>query len=109
MKYDPENHHRRSIRLKGYDYSLPGGYYVTLVAQNRECLFGDIENGKMVLNGYGKIIEYYWQKIPQHFKHIKLDVYQIMPNHLHGIIIITDYAVGRCFPTIKLINIMKMC
>ena len=94
MKYDPEKHHRRSIRLKGYDYTQPGGYYVTIVTQNRECLFGDVADGKMVLNGIGEIIEYYWQKIPQHFNHTNLGVFQIMPNHLHGIIMITDYAVG---------------
>ncbi len=90
MKYDPRKHHRRSIRLKGYDYSQPGGYYITIVTQNRKSLFGDVVDGKMVLNTFGRIIAYHWQKLPIHFKHIKLDVYQIMPNHLHGIIIITD-------------------
>jgi REP element-mobilizing transposase RayT len=92
MKYNPDKHHRRSIRLKGYDYSQPGAYYVTIVVQNRECLFGDVNDGKMKLNTFGQIMEYHWLKIPQHFPFVKLDVYQFMPNHLHGIIIITDHT-----------------
>ncbi len=96
MKYDPQRHHRRSIRLKGYDYTQPGGYYVTIVTQDRACLFGEVVDGKMVLNTFGRIIDYHWQKLPKHFKHIKLDVYQIMPNHLHGIIIITDHMDTKC-------------
>ncbi len=90
MIFDPQKHHRRSIRLKGYDYSQQGGYYVTIVTQYRECLFGNIIDGNMALNTFGRIIEYHWQKLPVHFKHIKLDVYQIMPNHLHGIIFIVE-------------------
>jgi len=86
MKYNPDKHHRRSIRLKGYDYSQPGWYFVTICTQNREMLFGDVVDGKMVFNLFGKIIDYHWQKLPQHFKNIKLDEYQIMPNHFHGII-----------------------
>jgi len=94
MKYNPQKHHRpfgsaqgrRSIRLKGYDYSQPGWYFVTIVTQNREMLFGDVENREMVLNLFGKIIDYHWKKLPQHFRHVQLDEYQIMPNHFHGII-----------------------
>ena len=86
MKYNPEKHHRRSIRLKGYDYSQPGWYFVTVVTQNREMLFGVVVNDKMVLDLFGKIIDYHWRKLPRHFKNIVLDEYQIMPNHFHGII-----------------------
>ena len=86
MKYDPDRHHRRSIRLKGYDYSQPGWYFVTVCVQNREMLFGDIVNRKMKLNSIGKLIDYYWQRLPKHFKNIELDEYQIMPNHFHGIV-----------------------
>ena len=95
MNYNPEKHHRRSIRLKGFDYTKPGGYYITIVAQERQCLFGEVMNWKMVLNDFGKIIEYHWQKLPQHFKHIKLEVFQIMPNHFHGVIMITDTVICR--------------
>ncbi len=90
MKYNPPKYHRRSIRLKGYDYSQSGGYYVTIVTQNRECLFGDVVDGKMVLNMFGKIIEYQWKRIPHFSPFVQLDAFQIMPNHFHGIIIITD-------------------
>ena len=61
MKYNPDIHHRRSIRLKRYDYSQNGAYFVTICVQNRECLFGKITNGKMILNDAGKMIEKYWQ------------------------------------------------
>ncbi len=86
MKYDPQKHHRRSIRLKGFDYSQAGWYFVTICAQNREILFGDVIDGKMVLNTFGKIIEYHWKKIPIHFKNVNIDEFQIMPNHFHGIV-----------------------
>jgi putative transposase len=64
MKFDPQKHHRRSIRLPGYNYSLPGAYYVTIVAQGRECLFGEIVNGEMKLNRYGQIVEHAWFDLP---------------------------------------------
>ena len=86
--YDPQKHHRRSIRLRGWDYRNPGWYFVTLVVQNRECLFGRVLNGKMVLNEYGKICNQCWLDIPEHFENVTLDEYQIMPNHMHGIIVI---------------------
>lgn len=90
MKYNPDKHHRRSIRLKGYDYSQPGAYYVTIVVQNRECIFGDISNGKMALNENGKIVKTEWLKTAEIRKNVKLDEFIVMPNHVHGIIIITD-------------------
>jgi REP element-mobilizing transposase RayT len=88
--------------LKGYDYSQPGGYYVTIVTQNRECLFGDIVDGKMILNEYGLIVETVWNDLPNHYNHIKLNEYVIMPNHVHGIVIINDVGAGfKPAPTIK--------
>jgi REP element-mobilizing transposase RayT len=87
MKYNPAIHHRRSIRLKGYDYSKPGGYFITICAQNRECMFGEIENGEIILNGPGKMVERWWFELMNKFVDIKLDEYVIMPNHFHGIII----------------------
>jgi REP element-mobilizing transposase RayT len=90
MKYNPDIHHRRSIRLQGYDYSQNGAYYVTLCTQNRECLFGEIVNGEMILNEYGKIVEQCWNNLSNHYDNIELDAYVIMPNHFHGIIFITD-------------------
>jgi REP element-mobilizing transposase RayT len=90
MKYDPQKHHRRSIRLKGYDYSQRGAYFVTLVTHGRQCLFGQIVDGKMQLNEGGEITHQCWMEIPKHYPHVSLDAFVIMPNHVHGIIIITE-------------------
>jgi REP element-mobilizing transposase RayT len=65
-------------------------YYVTICIQNRECLFGEIKNGKIILNECGKIVQRYWQEIPNHYPNVKLDQWVIMPNHIHGIIVISD-------------------
>jgi putative transposase len=83
---------RRSIRLKEYDYTSPGWYYVTICTHQQACLFGDIKNGRMVLSPIGKIARKYWLEIPDHFKYVELDEFVIMPNHVHGIIIINNHA-----------------
>jgi putative transposase len=88
MKFDPQRHHRRSIRLKDYDYSQEGAYYVTIDVQNRECLFGEIVNHEMILNEAGKMIEEQWNALPERFPNIELDLHQVMPNHFHGIVLI---------------------
>ena len=93
MNYDPEKHHRRSIRVPDYDYSQNGWYFVTICAQNREWMFGNVNDGKMELNKYGKIVDEYWCEIINHFDHVELDGYIIMPNHMHGIVIING---GNC-------------
>lgn len=77
---------RQSIRLKNYDYSQNGLYFVTICTENREFLFGDVIHGKMVLNNVGNMIEKWWNKIPERFNITKLDEFQIMPNHVHMII-----------------------
>lgn len=86
--YNPEIHHRHSIRLQGYDYSQTGAYFVTICTHGRKCLFGDVADGKMVLNEFGRIAKQYWEEIPERFNNIELDEYIIMPNHIHGIIIV---------------------
>ena len=91
-RYDPEKHHRRSIRLKGYDYRRPGAYYVTINAQNKACLFGEVVDGEMRLNDAGRVAEECWRAIPDHFPHVELDAFVIMPNHIHGIVWIVDDA-----------------
>lgn len=88
-KYNPDIHHRRSIRLKGYDYSQAGLYFVTICCQNKLHLFGKIDNGIMVLNDAGKMFEKIWHEIPNNFENIHLHEYITMPNHIHGIIEIT--------------------
>ena len=89
MPYDPQRHHHRSIRLKGYDYTQPGAYFVTLVTYQRECLFGEISAGKMQPSANGMRVAYYWEQIPEHFPSASLDEWIIMPNHLHGIILLS--------------------
>jgi REP element-mobilizing transposase RayT len=94
-KFDPQKHHRRSVRLKGYDYSSEGAYYVTIVAQGRECLFGKIVDGEMYLSKYGEIVQKWWDEIPIHFLNVELGAFVIMPNHVHGIIFIIDNRRGE--------------
>ena len=90
MKYNPEYHHRRSIRLQGYDYSQTGIYFVTICTHKRQCLFGEICNGKMLLNQIGKIVAQEWLKSAEIRQEIALDEWIIMPNHLHGIVVINN-------------------
>jgi REP element-mobilizing transposase RayT len=90
VKFDPQKHHRRSIRLKGYDYSQAGAYFVTIVTWHREMLFGEVVNGEMVLSGFGIVARQQWEKLPKRFPAIELGAYMIMPNHMHGIIKIID-------------------
>jgi putative transposase len=85
-----EIHHRKSIRLKEYDYSQPGEYFVTICAKNHKCIFGSIVNGQIDLNERGRIVERCWKGIPEHFSNVKLDEYVIMPNHIHGILILNE-------------------
>ena len=87
-KFDPNKHHRRSIRLPNYDYAQAGAYYVTIVAWHRECLFGDVVNGKMELSKYGLVAKQQWEELPKRFPNIELGACSIMPNHMHGIIVI---------------------
>jgi putative transposase len=104
-KFDPQKpfdkaqdkHHRRSIRLKRYDYSQNGAYYVTVVTYQRDCLFGDIANGEMILNDLGKIADECWRAIPEHFPFVELGAFVIMPNHVHGIITITHGGRGTIY------------
>jgi len=98
MKFDPFKHHRRSIRLRGYDYSQAGAYFVTICAQNRECLFGGIVNGEMNLNPLGEIILKWWEALPNYYPPAELDAFVVMPNHLHGIIVVTDVGVASRRP-----------
>ncbi len=89
-QYDPRIHHRHSIRLKGYDCSLEGMYFVTLVTQGRSPLFGEVVEGEMRLNRCGEIVEEWWTAIEEHFPTIETGAFVVMPNHVHGIIAIGD-------------------
>jgi len=86
MPYDPNIHHRKSIRLKGYDYSQAGMYFITLCVQDKLCLFGEVVNGEMVLNDAGRVANACWLNIPEHFPNAILYEHIVMPNYVHGII-----------------------
>ena len=89
-KYDPKIHHRQSIRLKEFDYSLAGAYFITICTYQKECLFGEIANGKMEKNQFGKTLEFTQLDLPNHLSNIILDEFVIMPNHFHGIVMISS-------------------
>jgi putative transposase len=95
MGYDPDRHHRQSIRLRGYDYTQAGAYFVTIVVQNREHLLGDIVDGVMRLNDYGRVVLAEWNKLPARFPQVTLDTSAIMPTHQHGVIVIGDHGRGE--------------
>jgi len=86
------NHHRRSIRLAGYNYAFEGGYFVTMVTHDRKCLFGRINKGEMVLNDFGRIAMEEWFRTKQIRPNIELfdDEFVVVPNHIHGIIWIVE-------------------
>jgi REP element-mobilizing transposase RayT len=84
----PSSHRRRSIRLKGYDYSSAGAYFLTLCSFDMKPLFGHIDAGAMHLNQLGRIVEKEWLRTPQLRPNVSIDVYVIMPNHIHGILLI---------------------
>lgn len=98
MPYDPFKHHRRSIRLRGYDYSQAGAYFITICEVNRECIFGDIIDGEMRPNQFGEIILKWWNELPNYYAPVELDEFVVMPNHMHGIIVITDVGAGLSRP-----------
>ncbi len=81
-----ERHHRKSIRLKGYDYQTPGYYFVTICANKRQCLFGNVINQQMQINNFGKMVNDVWHALPRHYYKINIDEFVVMPNHFHGII-----------------------
>ena len=92
MSYDPEIHRRRSIRLDGYDYSSAGAYFISIVAQGRLCLFGNVVDGVMRLNDAGKMVRRVWDGMSDRFPLIAMDGFVVMPNHVHGVIFIHQPA-----------------
>ena len=94
MPCDPEIHHRRSIRLKGYDYTQAGAYCVTMVTQDRECLFGEVVGSEMRLNEAGRMLERWLAELGNKYPLVMPGARVVMPNHFHGIIVITDEPVG---------------
>lgn len=87
---DTKPSHRRLLRLKDYDYAQAGAYYVTVVTQARVCLFGDVIGGEMRLNEAGSLVLRAWNDLPDHYAHASLDAFVVMPNHVHGVIVLGD-------------------
>ena len=96
-RFNPDIHRRRSIRLMGYDYSHAGAYFVTVCSQHRECLYGEVPGGEMKLNEAGRMVQSVWDELPHHYPHVELDQFIVMPNHIHGVIVLTDGIVGAGF------------
>jgi REP element-mobilizing transposase RayT len=96
MTFNPEQHHRRTIRLSGYDYTQNGAYFVTLCAANRECLFGDIGTmGEIHLSVIGKLVQEEWLRTPLVRPEVTLDAFMIMPNHMHFIVVFAHTEQGN--------------
>lgn len=91
MTYDPDRHHRRSIRLKGYDYAEPGAYFVTICVQDRVCLFGEVVDGETCLNDAGRMVQAVWNELPVFYAGVDVDEFVVMPNHVHGIVELVGY------------------
>ena len=85
-----EKHHRQSLRLRNRDYAKSGEYVITICTTQRECLLGEVVNGEICLNEFGKVVQDCWFDLPKHYPHVVLDEFVIMPNHVHGIIVITN-------------------
>jgi putative transposase len=92
-RYNPDIHHRHSIRLREYDYSEAGAYFVTVCTQNRECLFGEMVDSKVILNDARRMVESIWNELHQHYKGVETDEFVVMPNHFHGIIVLENYEI----------------
>jgi putative transposase len=110
VPYDPDRHHRRSIRLRDYDYSQAGAYFVTICVYNQEYLLGDVVDGEARLSEAGEIVAQMWDDLPSRFPTVELDAFVVMPNHVHGIIVIVErpasepVGAGLALPSANTLN-----
>ena len=109
MKYDPNIHHRQSIRLKHFDYRQDGFYFITLCCKDNAHFFGEIIDDHMQLNEIGKIAQKCWYDIPNHFENVELHEFVIMPNHIHFIIEIVDTIRHNKFYFINVSKLNAVC
>ena len=93
---DADSHHRRSIRLKGYDHTQHGAYFVTICIQDRLCLFGKVADGKMRLNDAGRTVQDAWNDLPHRYRGVDINAFIVTPNHVHGIIILVGAGPRAC-------------
>lgn len=87
MVFVSDLHHRRSLRLRGYDYAAAGAYFMTICTQGRACLFSEVVEGTMVLNPAGEMVEWWWRELPNKFPTVAIDSYVVMPDHFHGLLL----------------------
>jgi len=99
MKFDPNKHHRRSIRLPHYDYTMSGAYFVTLCCYRRECWLGEIREEVMYPNAIAQMVTTVWEQLPNYFPFVTLDAFVVMPNHIRGIIFIDSDRAETSEPT----------
>jgi putative transposase len=95
MGYDPDKHHRRSIRLPQFDYAQRGVYFVTICTHERECVLGEVIDGVMILNDWGIVADRSWDETSTHFDGVAIDAHVIMPNHMHANIAIVHDRIHR--------------
>ena len=107
MRYKPDVHHRRSIRWQGYDYARAGAYFVTICVQGRECLLGEIAEGDVVLSDEGRFADAERQQLPQRFPGVGLDAYIVMPNHIHGIVLLPGHPEGAAMSLGEVVRAFK--
>ncbi|GBO53335.1 hypothetical protein APA_1242 [Pseudanabaena sp. lw0831] len=107
MPYNPDIHHRRSIRLKGYDYSKAGAYFVTICINQRKTLLGEIGNGIMKPTPAGEMVQTVWNQIPLYYLNIELDAFVLMPNHIHGIVVLKSQSKESSMTLGKIIHRFK--
>jgi putative transposase len=88
MPYDPKKHHRRSIRLRGHNYSGGGAYFITICVQDKQCMLGRVVDSRMALSECGQVVQDVWDMLPQRFPTLVLDAFQLMPNHQHAVLVI---------------------
>ncbi len=100
MNFDPFVHGRRSIRLPGYDYSIAGAYFITICTHKREHLFGEILAGEMQENRFAQIARSHWLRLPRYYANLTTDEFVIMPDHMHGILILQELPKTKSIPEI---------
>jgi putative transposase len=92
MKYNSTLHHRRSIRLRDYNYAIAGAYFITILTHHRQHLFGNIVDGQMQESSLGQIASRYWRNLSRHHPHLIVDEFVVMPDHFHGILILQEHS-----------------
>lgn len=107
MKYYLDGNQRKSTRLRGYDYTQAGAYFITICTHTRECLLGEVVNDEMRPNEYGNIVRFQWNEIPVHFSDVGTASFVVMPNHIHGIIVLTDACRGGVTPPNRVTTLDK--